>query len=154
MRNCRGFTLIEVMIVVAIIALLAAVGYPSYREHIARGQRSEGQQFLSDIAQRQEQILLDQRQYASTLAALGMTAPNGIKYAAPAFTVSSGPPPTFTVCMVPATGSYLATRKDGRICINNTGQRWREGTGGTDGAFDAGTDCAWENRSCTVPGEG
>ena len=62
MRRISGFTLIELMITVAVIAILAAVAYPSYQDHIRRGVRSQGQQFLMDIAQRQEQFFLDQRQ--------------------------------------------------------------------------------------------
>jgi type IV pilus assembly protein PilE len=152
MRSSRGFTLIEVMIVVVVIALLAAIGYPSYRDHIARGQRSQGQQFLSDIAQRQEQVLLDQRQYAATPAAVGVPVPEGLKYdtSGDYIAENAGPPPTFTACLAPATGSYLAARGDGRICINSAGRRWRESDG--NGAFDA-TDCDWSNRSCKVSGE-
>ena len=147
MRCERGFTLIELMIVVAVVAILAAVGYPSYRDHIARGQRSQGQQFLSDIAQRQEQFLLDVRRYAADRAELRVGLPDGFKYDDPgAFTVG-GPPPTYSVCMSPAAGSNLAARNDGRLCINSQGQRWRETDG--NGAFDTGSDCAWENASCT-----
>jgi type IV pilus assembly protein PilE len=151
MRNARGFTLIELMIVVAVVAILAAVGYPSYRDHVARGQRSQGQQFLSDIAQRQEQFLLDSRQYATALGAggLGLSAPASIKYDAPDFSGvnNATTPPTYTICMNPAAGSPVADRGDGRLCINSQGQRWREALPG-DGVFTAGTDCAWDNTSC------
>ena len=155
MRYLRtnGFTLIELMIVVAVVALLAAIGYPSYRDHVARGQRSQGQQFLSDIAQRQEQYLLDRRQYATALGTgaggLGLTAPDGIKYDAANFGgVNNGTtPPSFVICMNPAAGSNVAARNDGRLCINNVGQRWREALPG-NGVFDTGTDCPWESRSC------
>jgi type IV pilus assembly protein PilE len=157
MRYCRGFTLIELMVVVTIVAVIAAVGYPSYREHIARGQRSQGQQFLADVAQRQEQFLLDRRQYATALTgagSLGMSMPDGIKYDAPAFTVDNvNPPIRFTICMSPTAGSYLAARNDGRICVDSTGQRWREALPG-NGTFDTGTDCPWQERSCRIPGEG
>jgi type IV pilus assembly protein PilE len=158
MRYSRGFTLIELMIVLAVIALIMAVAYPSYRDHVARGQRSQGQQFLSDFAQRQEQFLLDRRQYATTLGTLGLSVPEGIKYSVPAAGTTLGgvdnttTPPSYVICISPVAGSNLAQRSDGRLCINNTGQRWREVTGG-DGAFGAG-DCAWENRSCTLSGEG
>lgn len=156
MQRTRGFTLIEVMIVVVVIAILAAVGFPSYREHVARGQRSQGQQFLSDIAQRQEQFLLDRRQYGTILGAgaggLNMTQP-AMKYDAPAFTVdNAATPPNFVVCMNPTAGSNLAARNDGTICINNQGQRWRQPSGGNT-AFDAG-ECLWEDRGCRISGEG
>jgi len=159
MRRFRGFTLIELMVVVAIVAILAAVGYPSYQSHVAKGQRSAGQQFLADIAQRQEQYLLDRRQYATTLGAgatgLGLTAPNNLKYTVAndfAGGVNNGAtPPAYTICAEPLAGSPIAQRADGRLCINNLGQRWREAAGG-NGTFDAG-ECEWTNSSCRLAGE-
>ena len=50
----QGFTLIEVMIVVLIIGILAAIAYPNYSEYVKRGNRSEGQAFLNDVSARQE----------------------------------------------------------------------------------------------------
>jgi type IV pilus assembly protein PilE len=158
MRYCRGFTLIELMIVVVVIALLAAIGYPSFRDHIARGQRSQGQQFLSDFAQRQEQFLLDRRQYATSLQTLRIDVPTGAKYTLPALADvlpgvdNTTNPPSFFFCLTPTAGTYLAARNDGRICINNRNDRWREGD--NNDTFDNGTDCAWENRSCKLSGEG
>jgi type IV pilus assembly protein PilE len=158
MRLPRGFTLIELMIVVAVVALLAAVGYPSYRDHIAKGQRSAGQQLLSDISQRQEQYLLDRRQYAQEFGpvanGLGMALPAGIKYDAPSFAGvdNATTPPSYSICMAPAAGSNLAARNDGRLCINNQGQQWREALPG-NGVFDAG-ECPWTDSSCRIAGEG
>ncbi len=152
MPHVRGFTLIELMIVIAVIAVLAAVGYPSYRDHIAKGQRSQGQQLLSEIATRQEQFLLDRRQYATAFGAgaggLGLTMPNGIKYDNPVFTPVAGPPLGFVVCMEPSAGSNLAARGDGALCINNLGVRWRQPAGG-DTTYNSGSECLWEDRSCT-----
>jgi type IV pilus assembly protein PilE len=158
MRALRGFTLIELMIVVAVIALLAAVAYPSYRTHVAKSQRSQGQQVLSDVAQRQEQYLLDRRQYATVFGTgaggLGLALPADAKYDAPDFSgVNNGvTPPAYAICMSPSAGSALATRNDGRLCINNQGQQWREALPG-NGTFDAGTDCAWTDSACRLSNE-
>ena len=55
MRNAEtGFTLIELMIVVAVVAILAAIAYPSYQEYVMRSRRVEGQSLLNDAAARQE----------------------------------------------------------------------------------------------------
>ncbi|WP_347453519.1 type IV pilin protein [Acinetobacter thermotolerans] len=51
-NKIKGFTLIELMIVVAIIGILAAVAYPSYQEHVRKTKRTEAQSELLDIAQR------------------------------------------------------------------------------------------------------
>jgi len=50
----KGFTLIELMIVVAVVAILAAIGYPSYQEYVIRSRRVEGQSLLNDASARQE----------------------------------------------------------------------------------------------------
>lgn len=70
----HGFTLIEVMIVVAIVSILAAVAYPSYQDYLTRGVRSEAAAMLLDVANRQEQYYLDFHTYASDMTALGYTA--------------------------------------------------------------------------------
>ena len=157
MQRNRGFTLIEVMIVVVVIAILAAVGFPSYREHIARGQRSQGQQLLSDMAQRNEQFLLDRRQYAGTAGALGIPSPNSIKYDVPNIVYAvdnAATPPTFAICLNPLAGSNLDSRGDGTVCINNRGERWRQKTSGGNTIYESGSgECLWEDRGCKVTGE-
>src|SRR5450759_1595967 len=60
----RGFTLIELLITVAIVGILAAVAYPSYMNYVVRSNRSAAEGFMVSVGQREEQYLLDARQYA------------------------------------------------------------------------------------------
>jgi type IV pilus assembly protein PilE len=76
----RGFTLIELMIAVVIIAILAAVAIPNYRQHVIRGNRSAAQAQMMDIASREQQFLLMNRGYAgkATLEANGYELPEEV----------------------------------------------------------------------------
>ena len=71
-RPRAGFTLLEVMIVVAIVAILATIALPAYSQYITRANRTQAKQFLQDIANRQEQYLLDQRSYTATIGSGGL----------------------------------------------------------------------------------
>ncbi|MCG9695994.1 type IV pilin protein [Shewanella sp. Isolate11] len=70
----KGFTLIEVMIVVAIIGILAAIAYPSYIDYITKSARSEGVAAVMRIANLQEQYYMDNRAYATDMTDLGLGA--------------------------------------------------------------------------------
>lgn len=65
----RGFTLIEVMIVVAIVAILAAVALPAYGDYIRRGQLPEGFAGMSDLRVKLEQYYQDNRNYGGAQCA-------------------------------------------------------------------------------------
>ena len=54
-RSNKGFNLIELMIVVAIIGILAAIAYPSYTNSMIKGSRGAAQAFMMEVAQRQQQ---------------------------------------------------------------------------------------------------
>jgi type IV pilus assembly protein PilE len=73
MKSTRGFTLIEVMIAVAIVAILAAVALPSYRDYVTRGQLSEAHSQLAAMRVKMEQWYQDTRSYAGACTA-GTTA--------------------------------------------------------------------------------
>lgn len=75
-KTSSGFTLIELMIVVAIVGILAAIAYPSYQEYVLRGNRSEAQAFLNDAAARQERYYAQNNTYADTTAKLGYNSAN------------------------------------------------------------------------------
>lgn len=67
MKRYRGFTLIELMIVVAIVAILAAVALPSYTEHTDRGRRADCKEFLFRLAATQERFFTENVSYANSL---------------------------------------------------------------------------------------
>lgn len=119
-RSRRGFSLVELLIVVALIGILAGIAIPYYQEYVAKANRAAAKQFLLSVANRQEQHLLDNRSYASSLASLGIAPPPELsgKYACELRNVTASPPAYEAVCA--AQGSQLG---DGDLKIDQTGAR-------------------------------
>lgn len=118
-KHAKGFTLIEIMIVVAIMGILSAIAIPQYKQYVIRGNRAAAQSFMMDVASRQKQFLLDARTYATTVAALSMTVPTDVSknytitIEAPAAT-----PPTFTITATPIAGKPNAS--DGALTLDDS----------------------------------
>ena len=123
-RRNHGFTLIELMIVVAVVAILAGIAYPSYQTYVRKGHRASAQAFLMDAAQRQQQYFLDNRSYAADLTTLFGTAtpvPSQVSpyYGTPVLATSAGPPPTFLITATPQ-GTQAASGEP-ELSINQAG---------------------------------
>ncbi len=70
----RGFTLIELMIVVAIVGILAAIAYPNYQNSVRKGRRNDGQGALLDAAQKMELYYARNASYSPTLGDSNISA--------------------------------------------------------------------------------
>ena len=136
----RGFTLIELMIVVAVVSILAMVAFPSYQNYNKKANRSQASQIMLTIQNREEQYILDKRDYTAALGSTGLnivqdgwtcTAASCVNnFYTVSVTVVAGTPPTYTVIATPIAGKYQAD--DGILKLTNAGLRSRVDSSGVN----------------------
>jgi type IV pilus assembly protein PilE len=134
----QGFTLIELMIVVAIVAILAAVALPSYRDYVLRGQLTDARTFLSTTASRMEQFYQDNRSYANAGGACGVAMP----------TTNDTPHFTFACALSSANQAYTLTATGAGSTANfvfTVNQQGSRATTGVPTGWTASTTC-WVTR--------
>lgn len=129
MSKQKGFSLIELMIVVVIVGILAAVAIPSYQNYVVKGNRAAAQAFMMDVASREKQYLLDARSYTNNLTTLGVTAPADVsKHYSVAICINTDPsqcttadtPPYFKITATPTSSQQSG---DGWLTLSSDGTK-------------------------------
>lgn len=117
----HGFTLIELMITVAVLAIIAAIAFPSYAQHVIRSKRTAAQAVMMDIANLQQQFFIANRVYAdkAALQASGYAVPVEVSavYSWDVQPSTSGTLPTFLITFTPTGGQA----SDGPLTLNGQG---------------------------------
>jgi len=138
----RGLSLIELMVVVAIVAIISAFAYPSYERYVIKTKRSIAQNALLQIADRQQQFFMDNKRFAADLTDLGFGAnPHvvdddgnatvaGDSKAVYSLSLSNVTATTWTLTAAPLQGQLSRDTYCGSLSITQAG------TKGKSGAYD------------------
>lgn len=128
MKRSQGFTLIELMIVVAIVGILAGIAMPSYQQHVIRASREAAQTELMQMAAVQEKIYLNSSSYTAAAITATYTGQStgglGISGSSADGKYTYGcvcNAQDFAITATPNAGTPQAA--DGNLTINSTGQR-------------------------------
>ena len=119
-----GFTLIELMIVVAVVAILAAIAIPSYSRYVLRANRSAVEQVMLDVATAEERYMIDNRSYAASQSSVGYTTWSDTVSSNYTITITpnAGPPPTFTITAAPQ-GNQVNDTTCGTLTYTSNGNK-------------------------------
>lgn len=140
----QGVTFLELMIVVAIIAIVSAFAFPSYTQYVVSTKRTAATSTLLQIADRQQQFFMDNKTYADDLTDLGFaehplfvqddgtSVPAGDSAAVYIFTLANVAPTTYMAIAAPLGGQLKRDKDCGTLTLNQSG---------TKDALAGGDDC-------------
>ncbi|WP_319016822.1 type IV pilin protein [Diaphorobacter aerolatus] len=126
----QGFTLIELMITVAVVGILAAIAFPSYQEYVMRSRRVEGQKMLMEAAARQERWRAQNGSYADEVPKLNIPSKSENGY----YTLTVETP-------VAGDGGYTLTAKPESIQAKDKCGTYKLTASGTKSASGTATNC-------------
>lgn len=122
----NGYTLMELLVTVAVVGVLAAVAIPSYKSYSVKTRRSEGRAFVMEIMQRQEKYYTENNTYTTNLTQLGYSSstPSSERsyYTVTATAASDGIANNVVLTAAP-TGSQTADTECGSFIMNSTGAK-------------------------------
>ena len=139
-RVQRGLTLIELLVVVAIVAIIAAFAYPSYERYVITSKRAVAQNTLLQVADRQQQFFMDNKQFAADLTDLGYnadpyvladdgkTTTAGDDRAVYSISLSNVTATTWTATAAPLHGQLSSDTYCASLTLTHTGTKGNTGT--------------------------
>jgi type IV pilus assembly protein PilE len=124
-RRSRGFTMIEMMIALVVVAVLAAIAYPNFRQSIINGRRADGATALTDLANRMERYYAQNNTFATATIATGTAATDVLAAAASGqgfytLSITAQAQHTFTIRATRA-GAQTADTKCGDFTLTSAG---------------------------------
>jgi type IV pilus assembly protein PilE len=136
-----GVTLLELMVVVAIIGIISAIAYPSYTQFVVKSKRATGSGMLLQIADRQQQFFMDNKRFATKFSSLGyasddmMINDDGMIVSASdarrtyKIALSGATAAAYTVEAIPQLGQASKDTDCGTITLTSAGTKGHTGTG-------------------------
>jgi type IV pilus assembly protein PilE len=120
-RNMNGFSLIELLVVTAIVGVLGFIAYPSYQDFVRDGKRNAVQSYMMELASQEANFLQDNRAYTDVIADLNITPSTDVT-ANYTVTISIGPAtsaPSYLITATPLATGVMSG--DGNLTLNHLG---------------------------------